>query len=69
MIAPTDAFYPGFSGSALLVLYRLDDPEAWDRARRERAAWGRDYTRIHTLGDDHVVVELLPGGALEAAAS
>ncbi len=69
MIAPTNTFYPEQSGSALLVVYRLDDPQAWDRARRDRAAWGRNRCIIHTLDLDHIVLEFLPGGALDARAS
>lgn len=68
MIAPTDAFYPDSLDSAL-VLYDLRDPEAWARARRERAAWGKSRTPIHTLDNDHIILEFRPGGAQEAKAS
>jgi hypothetical protein len=48
-----------------LVIYDLRDPQAWRRAHRERAAWGRLRSEIHPLGNDHVVIEYRPGGDLE----
>jgi hypothetical protein len=51
-----------------MKVYDLRDPDAWERAGRERAAWGRMWTEIHTLDNDHVIIEFKPGGALEASA-
>ena len=48
-----------------LVLYDLRDPEVWEKAGRERRAWGRSRTVIHVLDDDHVAIEFKPGEALE----
>ena len=53
---------------AVVKMYDLRDPEAWERAERERAAWGRLWTEIHTLDNDHVIIVFKPGGALEASA-
>jgi hypothetical protein len=53
---------PEHTGS--MKVYDLRDPEAWERAGRERAAWGRIWTEIHTLDNDHVIIEFKPGGAL-----
>jgi hypothetical protein len=53
---------------AVLIIYALRDPEAWERARRDRAFWGRERTEIHTLDSDHVVIEFKSSGALETSA-
>ena len=53
---------------AVVKIYDLRDPDAWERAGRERAAWGRKRTEIHRLDNDHVAIEFKPGGALEASA-
>jgi hypothetical protein len=53
---------------AVLMIYALSHPEAWERARRDRASWGRERTEIHTLDSDHVVIEFKSSGALEASA-
>jgi hypothetical protein len=52
----------------VVKVYDLCDPEAWGRAGRERAAWGRERSEIHRLDNDHVIIEFKPGGALEASA-
>ncbi len=59
--------YPSFVESTL-VLYDLRDPEAWDRAGRERRAWGRERAVSHAVDNDHIVIEFRPGGALEVSA-
>jgi hypothetical protein len=66
MIEPCD-LHPGF-GEATLVLYDLRDPEVWERAGRERRAWGRERTEIHGLDNDHVIIVFRAGGALELPA-
>ena len=53
---------------AVVKVYDLRDPEAWERAGREHAAWGRERSEIHRLDNDHVIIEFKPGGALEALA-
>ena len=53
---------------AVMKVYDLRDPHAWERASRERTAWGRKRTEIHRLDNDHVAIEFKPGGALEASA-
>lgn len=58
---------PGRIG-AVVKAYDLRDPEAWERAGRERAAWGREMSEIHRLDNDHVIIVFKPGGALEASA-
>ena len=63
MIEPSD-LYPGF-GESLWVVYDLRDPRAWERAGRERRAWGRERALIHPLTNDVIVIEFMPGGALE----
>lgn len=54
--------------TSTLVMYDLRDPEAWMRAHRERAAWGKRRTTVYILDPDHVVLEFRAGGALEASA-
>ncbi len=61
--------YPNNADEAIAVLFDLRDPEAWERAGRERRAWGRKLTTIHTLDNDHVVIVFLPGGAADLEAS
>ncbi len=58
-------FYPTDADEAIVVLYDLRDPDAWERAGRERRAWGRERTVVHALDNDHVVIEFMPGGARE----
>jgi hypothetical protein len=53
---------------AVFVVYDLRDPDAWTRAREQRAAWGRWRSEIHELDNDHIVIAFRgAGGALEAA--
>lgn len=54
--------------TSTLVIYDLRVPEAWERAAREREAWGQKHAETHTLDDNHVVIEFRAGGALEASA-
>ena len=53
---------------AVVKIYDLRDPEAWERAGRERAAWGRERSEIHRLDNDHVIIEFKPGGGQEVSA-
>lgn len=62
-----EGLYPMQTASTMVV-YDLRDPEAWMRAHRERAAWGKNYTAVHILGPDHIILEFMAGGALEASA-
>lgn len=64
MSAPQKKLYRNEEQSTL-VLYDLRDPEALERAGRERAAWERSRTTVYTLDNDHVAIEFKPGGALE----
>ncbi len=50
------------------VLYDLMDTEAWERAGRDRRAWGHGMTEICELDKDHVVIEFKASGALEQSA-
>jgi hypothetical protein len=50
------------------VCYDLRNEEAWGRASRDREAWGREMTVIHTLDNNHIIVEFLAGGTLETSA-
>jgi hypothetical protein len=51
-----------------VVLYDLRNPEAWMRAHRERAAWGKDLSAVYVVDEDHIIIEFKAGGALEASA-
>ena len=53
---------------AVFVVYDLRDPDAWTRAREQRAAWGRGRTEIYALDNDHVIIEFRAGGALGESA-
>lgn len=48
-------------------IYDLRDPKAWEQAREDREAWGRELSVVHTLDRDHVLIVFHPRGALEAA--
>jgi hypothetical protein len=51
-----------------MVVYDLEDPDSWEQAHEDRAAWGKELTEIHTLDNNHVAIVFKPGGALEASA-
>lgn len=58
------------SGTGILVLYDLRDPDAWQAAHDASEAWGREWTQTHHFGVDHVLIDFRPGGAsssMEAA--
>ena len=59
------SFYPKYADEAIVVFYDLTDPDAWERAGRERRAWGRERTVVHAVDNDHVVIKFMPGGATE----
>lgn len=63
------SFYPKGVPEAMIVVYDLRDPAQWSGARRDREAWGRERSEIHTLDNDHVAIEFRLGGALELEAS
>ena len=50
-----------------VTVYDLRDPEALAQASTDRDAWGRQWTEIHILDNDHVAIEFKPRGTLEAA--
>ncbi len=64
MQVPNTTDYSG----APFVVYDLRDDAARERAHADIRAWGRERTRIHTLDNDHIALEVLPGGALEIPA-
>jgi hypothetical protein len=41
---------------ALLVVYDLRDPVAWQAARCHRGVWGKAYTDILSLDYDHIAL-------------
>jgi hypothetical protein len=42
------------------ILYDLRDPVAWKRAHRHRNWWGKLYTDIFVLDNDHVLLVFRP---------
>ena len=56
--------YPNDVPEGMIVVYDLRDPAQWTGARRNREAWGRETSEIHTLDNHHVAIEFRPGGAL-----
>ncbi len=44
----------------LVRIYDLRNPDAWRAARRHRGDWGKLYTDIHYLEDEHVVLVFRP---------
>jgi hypothetical protein len=51
----------------MLVVYDLQDPEAWRRVRGELKAWGRSFANVHRLDNDHVLILFRPGAARRLA--
>jgi hypothetical protein len=51
------------------VAYDLRDPDQWEQARQDRAAWGKARSTVHMLDPDHVVIMFHPGGAVSQAAA
>jgi hypothetical protein len=54
-------------GSSRVTAYDLRDPEAGAQASTDLDAWGRQWTEIYILDNDHVAIEFKARGALEAA--
>jgi hypothetical protein len=50
-----------------VTVYDLRDPEASAQASTDQDAWGRQWTEIHILDNDHVAIQFKPRGTLEAA--
>jgi hypothetical protein len=48
------------NAAELLIVYDLRDPDAWEAARRHRNYWGKLFTDIHCLDNDHVVLVFRP---------
>ncbi len=44
----------------LVRVYDLRDPAAWQSAHRHRGFWGKLYTDVHALDNDHVVLIFRP---------
>ena len=44
----------------LVRVYDLRDPAAWRAAHRHRGSWGKHYTDVHALDNDHVVLIFRP---------
>ena len=61
MFAP-ERSYPT-EDQATWVLYDLRIPGAFERAREDREAWGREYAAVSPMGLDHVLIAFVPGGA------
>ena len=62
MPAPQEQSY-STEDQATWVLYDLRDPEAFERARTDREAWGKDHAHVHPVGLNHVLLVFWPGGA------
>jgi hypothetical protein len=50
-----------------VVLYDLRDPTAWALACVDLDAWGRKWTEIHSVDNDHVAIAFKSRAALEDA--
>jgi hypothetical protein len=44
------------------MIYDLRDEEAWRKAHRDRSLWGKIYTDIHVLDNDHIILSFRSGG-------
>ncbi len=61
-------FYPMNTGEAIAVVFDLRDPAQWTAAGEARRARGRERAIIHTLTNDLIIIEFMPGEALEVPA-
>ncbi len=48
--------------SAFNILYDLRDPAAWNLAHRHRYFWGKLYTDIYVLDNDHILLVFRSAG-------
>jgi hypothetical protein len=48
------------SEESFAILYDLRDPDARKRAHGHRNYWGKLYTDIHALDNDHVLLSFRP---------
>ena len=48
------------SAAELVIVYALRHPQGWETACDHGRTWGRLYTDIHTLDDDHIAVVFWP---------
>ena len=46
--------------SEFTIVYDLRDPQAWMKAHRDRNYWGKLYTDIDVLDNDHVILSFRP---------
>jgi hypothetical protein len=44
----------------LVVVYSLQASDGWEDARRHGRIWGRLYTSIHQLDEDHIALMFRP---------
>jgi hypothetical protein len=51
-----------------VIIYDLRDPDAGEQARKDRGQWGQARSEVHALDNDRIIIEFLPGPALEASA-
>jgi hypothetical protein len=65
MTAP-NPFYTSNS-SCIIVLFDLREPSGPSELHKQRAAWA-EYSDIEALDEDHFILLIRPGEALEAAA-
>jgi hypothetical protein len=35
--------------TGIMIVFDLEDPDSWEQAREDRAAWGKELTEIYTL--------------------
>ena len=54
-------------GSGRVTVFDLRDDDGRVQACTDVDAWGRQWTEIHRLDNDHVAIVFKPRGALEAA--
>jgi hypothetical protein len=48
------------SAEPFTIVYDLRDDRAWAQAHQDRHAWGKLYTDIHALDNDHVALTFRP---------
>lgn len=48
--------------SGFTIIYDLRDASAERKSHRDRSLWGKLYTDIHTVDNDHIALVFRPAG-------
>ena len=46
----------------LLRIYDLRDPDSWQQTHRHRGWWGKRFTSVYDLDENHIILVFRSGG-------